>query len=69
MERPETRPFPPLNEEVITELDLRFPDRCPRMDESDRAIWHYAGQRSVVEFLKKVYLKQVESRFNNVQGP
>jgi hypothetical protein len=67
MERPEFRPVPPIPEDLLKDLEARFPARCPKIDETDRQIWIYAGQRSVVEFLRKAHERQIESRFNNVQ--
>ena len=32
-------------------MDSMYPDKCPTLDCSDRAIWYKAGQRSVVNFL------------------
>jgi hypothetical protein len=66
MERPDFRPIPPVSEELVKDLDQRFPARCPHLEENDRHIWFYAGQRAVVDFLKKVLKRQTESRFNNV---
>ena len=66
MERPDFKPPPPITEELIKDLEDRFPAKCPDITDSDRQIWFYAGQRSIVEFLKKALKRQIESRFNNV---
>jgi len=66
MERPDFRPVPPVHEDLVKDLEDRFPDRCPGIEWSDRQIWFYAGQRAVVEFLKKALQRQIESRFHNV---
>lgn len=66
MERPETRPVPPLSEELVKDLQERFPNRWPQLAETDREIWFKAGQRSVVEFLSKAHERQIERRFNHV---
>jgi hypothetical protein len=62
----EIPPLPPLSEELIRALELRFPDRCPDLSMADREIWHYAGQRHVVEFRKGQHELQQETRFDNV---
>jgi hypothetical protein len=43
-------PVPPVK--LVEWLDTVFPDRWPRLSESDRHIWFAAGQRSVVALLK-----------------
>lgn len=68
MEHLSNKPLPPINQELVDALHSRFPDRCPDITLSDREIWFQAGQRSVVNFLKHSLDKQIESRFNNVQG-
>ena len=52
---------PKLTTELLAALDGRFPDRCPRLTEEDRHIWHAVGQRSVVEFLVEQYKIQQEN--------
>lgn len=64
MERPEFRPVPPISNELVEDLDKRFPEKCPGIEWTDRQIWFYAGQRAVVEFLKKAAKRQFEDRFN-----
>jgi len=64
MERPEFRPVPPISNELVEDLDKRFPEKCPSIEWTDRQIWFYAGQRAVVEFLKKASKRQFEDRFN-----
>jgi hypothetical protein len=64
MERPDFRALPPIPEELLKDLESRFPARCPDLTEEDRRIWFYAGQRSVVEFLRKAASRQFEDRFN-----
>lgn len=43
--------LPPFSVDLIEELDKEYPDRWPRLNESDREIWFKAGQRSVVDML------------------
>lgn len=47
----EIKGFPLYAEDLLKELDQQFPDRCPRLSDSDREVWFKAGQRSVVEHL------------------
>lgn len=68
MEHPVNKPLPSIDPDLVESLSQRFPDRCPDITLSDREIWFQAGQRSVVNFLKYTRDKQVESRFDNVQG-
>ncbi len=43
--------IPLLSEDLLKELDLLFPHRCPSLALTDREIWFKAGQRAVVDFL------------------
>jgi hypothetical protein len=61
-----TEPLSPIPHQLVLDLDARFPARCPDIEWPDRQVWHYAGQRAVVEFLKAAYERQQENRFNNV---
>ncbi|WP_018123381.1 hypothetical protein [Desulfovibrio oxyclinae] len=54
--------IPPLDEELIKALETRFPERCPKLTDSDRDIWFYAGKRAVVKFLSETYEEQQEER-------
>jgi hypothetical protein len=58
--------LPMIPKDLLDNLDARFPPRCPGLDWPDRVVWHYAGQRSVIDFLKAAYQRQQENRFNNV---
>lgn len=51
--------LPVLSVDLIRELDEEYPDRWPRLNESDREIWFKAGQRSVVDKLLAL-LKEAE---------
>jgi hypothetical protein len=68
MEHSTNKPLPPMTEELVAALDKRFPDQCPDPSWGEREIWIRVGQRSVVNFLKHSLERQIESRFNNVQG-
>jgi hypothetical protein len=43
--------FPLYSEDLLKDLEERFPARCPDITMSDREIWMYAGKRAVVEHL------------------
>jgi hypothetical protein len=53
--------FPQVNKVLLEELDRRFPDKCPEISFTDREIWFYAGQRSVVRLLKEKFREQNET--------
>lgn len=52
--------FPALDKELIDFLNKRFPERCAEEKETERQIFIYAGQRSVVRLLNEVYKAQTE---------
>ena len=45
--------LPYLNDELLDALDTIYPSKPPDLLDEDRQIWYKAGQRSVVDFLKK----------------
>jgi len=40
-----------LSADLIDDLDKQIPNRHPHLEETERAIWFNAGQRSVVDML------------------
>lgn len=40
-----------LTQALIDDLDTIFPDRCPNVKDSERAIWVAVGARKVIDFL------------------
>lgn len=52
--------WPPIDEALINHLEEVIPEKCPGLDDDDRAIWSYVGQRQVVRMLRAVYLEQQE---------
>jgi hypothetical protein len=50
--------FPIVPQELLQELDRRFPDQCPDPSMSDRDIWIAVGARKVVNLLKREFDRQ-----------
>lgn len=50
--------WPPIDEPLLKRLEEIVPEKCPDITASDREIWMYVGQRSVVRMLRAVYLEQ-----------
>lgn len=54
-----TPEFPPLltlpatTAELLDQLDRLFPHRCPSVDQTDREIWLYAGQRALIDWMRE----------------
>ena len=57
--------LPYLNDELLDALDSIYPSRPPDLSHTDREIWYKAGQRSVVDFLKKHQERQKETMLNS----
>lgn len=53
--------FPKVSEVLLKKLNDSIPERCPELDWTDRMVWFYAGQRSVVRLLEKKYEQQNEN--------
>ena len=51
--------WPALDESILRRLDEQYPEKCPEADWTDRQIWIYVGQRSVVRMLRAVYSEQI----------
>jgi len=46
----------PLSRELLEELKLVFPNRCPLLTDTDREVWFKAGQAFVVhQYLQHQY--------------
>jgi len=46
--------FPPIPVSLLEHLDALFPERCAEQDQSERSIFHQAGQRSVIRLLIRI---------------
>lgn len=59
--------WPPIDPALLKKLDEVFPEKCPSLDDSDRTIWMFVGQCSVVRMLRAVYLEQQDEDSTNVR--
>jgi hypothetical protein len=50
-----------VSQDLLTELDLTFPRKCPELHETEREIFAYKGKRDLIEFLKAVFEEQNEN--------
>lgn len=44
--------LPVYSHDLIKELDILIPHRCPTPDMTEREIWMYAGKRQLIDSLK-----------------
>ena len=54
--------FPYITNEVIEELNVRFPDKSPTVNEDYAQLMWRGGQRSVVDFLIQIHEDQMASQ-------
>lgn len=54
--------FPHISNELIEELNKRFPVKSPEFSESHPELMWRGGQRSVVDFLETIYEEQTSSQ-------
>ena len=52
--------IPHISKELIEFLDQLYPLKSPKLDETERSIFARAGQRQVIETLKKFHEDQVK---------
>lgn len=57
--------IPVLSTDLIKELDLIYPDKCPSITAADRKIWFDAGARSVISMLKNTLASQDSENENH----
>ena len=50
--------FPYTSEELLNELDERFPEKSPTLDETYETLIWRGGQRSVIQFLRQQFEDQ-----------
>jgi len=46
-----SKELPLTAEELVKELDVIYPEKCPSPEDSSKDIWMYAGQRELVRVL------------------
>ncbi len=54
--------FPYITNELIEELNVRFPDKSPTVNEDYAQLMWRGGQRSVVDFLTQIHEDQMASQ-------
>ncbi|MDA8995193.1 hypothetical protein N9H36_00470 [Planktomarina temperata] len=54
--------FPYITNELIEELNVRFPDKSPTVNEDYAQLMWRGGQRSVVDFLIQIHEDQMASQ-------
>lgn len=65
------QPIPLLSEDLIKQLDELFPEKCPDLNDPERAIWMYAGSRLVIRNLKarlQFTIEESQKELFNVHG-
>lgn len=55
-----------ISRELVEWLEKTIPERCPDIMDTERAIWMYAGERSLVRKLRAAFDKQ-QSRGGVIQ--
>ena len=53
--------LPYIPDDLLSELDKRFPNCCPSLTATDREIWFSAGARSVIDYLLDQRRRQKEA--------
>tara|TARA_R100001082_G_scaffold58074_1_gene32142 strand:+ start:14252 stop:14443 length:192 start_codon:yes stop_codon:yes gene_type:complete len=55
-----TKPIPLIPEDLLEAMDEKWPERCAELDWDIAQVMFYAGQRSVVRYLKEEFKDQRE---------
>ena len=50
-----------VNPRLLAELDLLYPHRAPRIEDSEREIWMKAGERRLADFLTAAHKAATET--------
>ncbi len=61
--------FPIINKALLDELDKRFPERSAEIEWTEKEVWHRAGQRYVIRFLKAQFDRQNADSLNQKALP
>ena len=59
----ESDKFPFVEEGLLEYLKKVFPDRCPRLNQTDREIWVDVGAAKVIRHLSDIHTQQRENLF------
>jgi hypothetical protein len=59
MATPSQEPYVP--EVLVRWLEEKFPDQCPRPEDTDREIWMHVGAVNVVRKLRQVLDRQLQA--------
>ncbi len=57
--------IPPIPPGLIDALERRFPSRCPELDETERVIFFNAGRCELIQWLKNIQARRLQSQFSN----
>ena len=58
----------PVTKELVEYLETLVPERCPTLNESERDIFFYAGQRFIVKALSTAYAIQQNNRIGSSEA-
>tara|TARA_Y100001938_G_scaffold123630_1_gene173052 strand:- start:1158 stop:1358 length:201 start_codon:yes stop_codon:yes gene_type:complete len=61
-EQSQEKILPDIPKILLEELEARFPEKCPDIGATDREIWMYVGQRSVIRLLWEHYNRSIENQ-------
>ena len=50
--------FPLIPEDLLGELNRRFPEKCAELTMESKEVWYQAGQRSVIRLLIQISSEQ-----------
>jgi hypothetical protein len=50
--------FPTVDLDLLEHLERKIPEMCPDLHQSEREIFHYSGQRTLVRMLRQVFNEQ-----------
>jgi len=57
--------FPGIPEDLLRELNDRWPEMCADIQWDEKTVWYSSGQRSVVRFLNQIFKEQREIQLGN----
>lgn len=59
---------PDLSEALLNALDQMFPEQSADLRWTDREVWHQAGQRYVVRWLREQYRRQQDNSLETLSN-